>query len=143
MKFLSLVLMGFVSFSAMAAGTHSCDGLDSIANLIGETKSFGEGGVKVAYVSTEEPAVAPDHLLVFVYDNEMGYTCTAISRDSDGNGFGFVDMNSLKGISYDAKKGVLFSVKVTLPVYEDFDDEIDIRTLKIRANQATGVVTLE
>src|SRR5262249_42105146 len=128
----SLLTLGLTSFGAFAANTHECGTLDSIANLIGNTKTLGNGGVKIAYVSTEEPAAAPDHILVFVYDNEMGSTCTAISRNADGGGFGYVNMKTAKGISYDAKTGVLISVDVTLP---NHDGDGKVETLKIRANR--------
>jgi hypothetical protein len=141
MKFTILLATVVVSFTASAAGTHKCDGLDSIGNLIGNTKSLGTA-IKVAYVSTEEPAAAPDHVLVFIYDQEMGYSCTAISRNSDGGGFGSVNMSTLKTVSYDAKKGVLFSVQVVIANVEDAGKS-QTETLRIRANQATGLVTLE
>lgn len=141
MKLPILLTALFVSFTASAAATHECGALDSISNLVGQTKHLGTA-IKVAYVSTEEPAVAPDHLLVFIYDNEMGSTCTAISREADGSGFGDVYMKALKTVSYDSKKGVLFSVVVSLPNFEDASKP-KRKTLMIRANQATGKVTLE
>jgi hypothetical protein len=131
--------LAFLPLVALAAGTHDCEGLDSIGNLIGTTKSIGN--VKVAYVSTEEPAAAPDHVLVFVYDNEMGVTCTAISRDSEGNGFGFVNMSSLKSIGYDAKLGRLLQINVTQPNYDGEAGKTE--TIRFRANAVTGKVTLE
>lgn len=51
-------------------------------------------------------------------------------------------MSKLKGISYDAKKGVLLSIDVGLPNFEDATQP-KIENLKIRVNQATGKVTLE
>lgn len=140
MKMLALIATAIVSISASAAGLHDCSQLDSIGNLIGNTKSIGS--VKVAYVSTEEPAAAPDHVLVFVYDNEMGMTCTAISMNDQGSGFGFVDMSSLKSIGYDAKKGRLLSIKVSLPNYDGIGTP-KTETVKFRANALTGKVTLE
>lgn len=136
-----ILAMMFSAQAFAAAATHECGALDSIGNLIGNTEHLGTA-IKVAYVSTEEPAVAPDHLLVFVYDNEMSSTCTAISREADGGGFGYVDMKTLKTVSYDAKKGVLFSVVVSLPNFEDASKP-ELKTLLIRANQASGKVTLE
>jgi hypothetical protein len=140
MKLFLLIATILVSFSAAAVGTHACAGLDSISMLIGNTQTFGN--VRVAYVSTEEPAAAPDHILVFVYDNEMGNQCTAISREADGSGFGSVDMSSLKSISYDAKKGRLLSINVVMPNVED-TSKGKVETIKFRANALTGKVTLE
>jgi hypothetical protein len=127
-----------LSTSAFGAGLHDCNGLDSIGNLIA-AKSIGS--VKVAYVSTEEPAVAPDHVLIFIYDQQMGHTCTAISQDVEGRGFGFVDMTTLKSIAYDAQKGRLFQIKVTLPRTGMEDGEIE--KIQFRTNAITGKVTLE
>lgn len=143
MKLLMLLTTAIISSSAFAtAGTHDCTGLDSIGNLIGNTKSFGNGAIRIAWVSTEEPAAAPDHVLVFIYDKEAGYSCTAISRDSEGNGFGSVDMTTLKSISYDAKLGLLLSIQVAQPDFSG-DGKRVMETLKFRVNQATGKVTLE
>ena len=127
------------SLSASAAGTHACGALDSISSLIGSTKSFDN--VKLAYISTEEPAAAPDHLLVFVYDKEMGVTCTAISRDDQGGGFGYVNMAALKSVSYDSKLGRLFEITVNEPSY----DGVSGKAVKIhfRTNSITGAVSLE
>lgn len=127
------------SLSASAAGTHACGALDSISALIGNTKSVDD--VKLAYVSTEEPAAAPDHLLVFVYDKEMGVTCTAISRDDQGSGFGYVNMTTLKSVSYDSKLGRLFEITVTEPNYDgDTGKAVKVR---FRTNSITGTVSLE
>lgn len=139
MKSVFLVLGILGSLPAFAIGTHECGSLDSIGNLMGNTKSFGN--VKVAYVSTEEPAAAPDHVLVFVFDNEMGVTCTAISEDSDGNGFRSVNMSSLKSIGYDAEKGRLLQIKITHPGIDE--SPYVVETIKFRASALTGAVTLE
>ena len=139
MKLFAIVVTALVSFSAAATGTHGCENLDSIGNLIGQTKSFP--GVKVAYVSTEEPAAAPDHVLVFVYGDEMSIDCTAVSMNRAGSGFGSVDMNSLKSIGYDAKTGRLLQIDVYAPNYDGRGGER--MTIKFRANALTGKVTLE
>jgi hypothetical protein len=138
MKFLSLLLLVFASVSASAAGTHPCGTLDSIGNLIGNPKLFGN--IKIAYVSTEEPASAPDHVLVFVYDREMGVTCTALS-DNQQTGFGSVDMSTLRSVSYDAKQGRLFAITVQLPNYESTTTQS--QAIHFRVNSLNGKVTLE
>ena len=96
-----------------AAAVHACTGLDSIGNLIGNVKQFAQGAISVAYVSTEEPAAAPDHLLIFVADGEMGSTCYAVSESAEGHGFAGVDMAKLTA-SYDSVKGLLLSVPVSV-----------------------------
>jgi|GEM_PF-3416160 len=133
-------LVSLLSAPAFAASTHECGSLDSIGNLVENTKSFPS--VKVAYVSTEEPAAAPDHILVFVYDNEMGVTCTAISRDAEGRGFGSVNMRTLRSVGYNSSTGRLLSVQVTNPNFED-TSKGKVETIKFRANAQTGTVTLE
>lgn len=139
MKLVLLLSTIFFSTLAFAAATHECGHLDSIGNLVGSTKSFDN--VRVAYVSTEEPAVAPDHILIFIYDLQMGQSCTAISRDAEGNGFGFVEMTSLKMISYDPQKGRLLQINVKHPNREDRRGRVE--KLRFRANDQTGKVTIE
>jgi hypothetical protein len=67
---------------APAAAVHDCggswavdpglrSGLDSISNLVGNVRSFAEGAIRVAHVDTEEPAAAPEHLLIFVAERRM------------------------------------------------------------------------
>src|SRR5262249_57281038 len=104
-----------VSLSAHAsplAAVHDCGGLDSIGNLIGNVRSFAQGAIRVAYISTEEPAAAPDHLLIFVAEEPMGAVCYAISANAEGRGFSRVDMKGLTA-SYDSNKGLLLSVPVS------------------------------
>jgi hypothetical protein len=142
MKFLSLLASLVLTANVQAAVIGSCEGLDSIGNLIGNPVSFAQGAVRVAYVSTEEPAAAPDHLLVFVYGEFMSLNCYAISANDGQGGFGSIDMSKLAS-SYDAKKGLLISVPATNWTGEDgvYDTEI----VKVRINRAgeEPVVTLE
>jgi hypothetical protein len=86
--------------------------LDSIGNLVGNVRSFAQGAIRVAYISTEEPASAPEHLLIFVAEEPMGVGCYAVSANVDGRGFNSVDMNSLQA-AYDSNKGLLISVPVS------------------------------
>jgi hypothetical protein len=142
MKYLLGLVMLVASMSAQAASVGVCDGLDSIGNLIGNTKSFAQGGVKVAYVSTEEPAAHPDHVLLFVYGNEMQIDCYSINAGPEQSGFGSVDMSKLTS-SYDSAKGLL----LTLPanVWTGNDGEYKTEVLKIRVNRSseTPKITLE
>ena len=139
MKFFATLFILTASISASAAGTHDCKGLDSIGNLIGATKTLGN--VKLAYVSTEEPAAAPDHLLVFIYDKEMGQTCTAISRDREGNGFGSVNMDSLKSVAYDSNEGRTFEITVGLPDTDGSNGPKPTQ-IRFRTNSLTGKVSI-
>ena len=105
------------SLSAQAASVSDCEGLDSIGMLIGNTKTFGKGGVKVAYVSTEEPAIAPDHILVFVYGEEMSMTCSAVSFESPKRGFGSIDFDKTTS-SYNSKTGLTLTIPVQAPTID-------------------------
>ncbi|RZA09082.1 MAG: hypothetical protein EOP11_02850 [Proteobacteria bacterium] len=133
MKILPLLLLSaLTSISAQAAAVHSCEGLDSVGNLVGNVRSYAQGAIRVAYVSTEEPAAAPDHILVFVADNEMGQTCYAVSASKDGMGFAGVEMPAIKS-DYDAAKGLL----VTIPVskYDPDTGAVPGGEVKIRINR--------
>jgi hypothetical protein len=137
MKLFSLIFVALMGLSANAASVHDCGYLDSIGNLMEPYKTFANGAIRVAYVSTEEPAAAPDHVLVFIYGPEMSVTCRAISQD-DELGFSSVNMKSIK-TKYSSTKGLL----VTLTAYT-WDGQVSTpQTLKIRVNQATQNVTLE
>ncbi len=142
MKFLSLLASLVLTANVQAAVIGSCDGLDLIGNLIGNPVSFAEGAVRVAYVTTEEPAAAPDHLLVFVYGEFMSLNCYAISANENQGGFGGIDMSKLKS-SYDSNKGLLLTVPAS--VWAGEDGVYDTEWLKIRINRAgeEPVLTLE
>lgn len=137
MKSLALILALF-SAPAFATVAHDCEGLNDIGMLL-ESKSFEK--VKVAHVSTEEPAAAPDHLLVFVYDYEMGYACTALSL-ADGIGYYGIDFESLRSVGYDGKKGRLFEITV-YPADHNDGGRGAPQIVRFRANALTSKVTLE
>ena len=44
----------------------------SIANLVEPVKEFANNAIRIAHVSTDEPAAAPDHLLIFESDSPAG-----------------------------------------------------------------------
>jgi hypothetical protein len=139
---LSLALL-LLSAPSQAAVIGSCDGLDSIGNLIGNPRTFANGEVKVAYVTTEEPAAAPDHLLIFVYDNEMGQNCFALNAGPDSQGFGYVDLAGVAA-SYDVAKGLLLSVPVFEPSYDGSRQPKEL--VKVRVNRKDSTqpkVTIE
>lgn len=138
MKLIALLATLVLSVSANAAGVHECGYLDSIGNMMESYKSYANGRIRVAAVTTEEPAAAPDHILVFIYNDEMGVTCKAVSANADGFGFGGIDWSSLKS-KYDATKGLLITATVSVYDGEDFQKE----TVKFRINQKTETVTIE
>jgi hypothetical protein len=107
--------LGVATPSFAAPGiVHECKpSLDSIGNLVDPVKSFANGQIRVAHVSTEEPAAAPEHLLIFVSPLVgMGAECFAISaaKDSDSDdvyrGYYALEFDKLHA-SYDDKKGLL------------------------------------
>jgi hypothetical protein len=112
MKLLPVLLLALVSPMAHAAAVHSCEGLDSNENLVGNVRSFSQGQIRVAHISTEEPAAAPDHVLVFVASEEIGSTCYAVSASKDGLGFAGVDMPRLQP-EYSAKNGLSLTIPVS------------------------------
>jgi hypothetical protein len=138
MKLLSLLATLVLSVSANAASVGDCDYLDSIGNLVEPYKTYANGAIRVAYVSTEEPAAAPDHFLVFIYGDEMDVTCKSVSYSADKFGFSSIDWSSLKA-KYDAGKGLLITAKAR---YSDGADFYPV-TVKFRINQATKDVTIE
>jgi hypothetical protein len=140
---LTLGLSTVARAAAPAAAIHTCEGLDSIGNLIGHVKEFGQGTIRVAYVSTEEPAAAPDHLLIFVADGEMGATCYAVSESKEGHGFAYVDMSKLTA-SYDAAKGLLLSVAVsTYDVDAGSSKPAGMVKVRVSRKNGTSAVTIE
>lgn len=138
----SLVLLfaAQLAHAAPVGAVHACEldsglSLNRIELMIPPIKNFARGEISVAYVSTEEPANAPDHLLVFVSDQETGMTkdCFAVSVNSEGRGFASVDMKDLKA-SYDAKTGLHLTVPVSI-----YDGEnAQPATLKVRVSRLGG-----
>lgn len=136
MKLLSLLALGLISASAQAASVGSCEGLDSIGNLVDGPRYFANNEIRVAHVSTEEPAAAPDHLLVFVAEKEgiiMGSQCFAISQ-FEGLGFASLDLKGIKS-SYDAKKGLLLSVPVYIYNPDTGGSDLQKNPVKVRINR--------
>jgi len=71
----SWLLVWFVTTIAHAAPAvvhRGCGSLDSIANLVEPVKDFANNAIRIAHVSTDEPAAAPDHLLIFESDSPAG-----------------------------------------------------------------------
>jgi hypothetical protein len=136
------LLAAVSAHASPAAAVHDCGGLDSIGNLIGNVRSYAQGAIRVAYVSTEEPAAAPDHLLIFVADQEMGSSCYAVSANAEGHGFSYVDMTGLSS-SYDSNKGLLLSVPVSS--YDPNKGSVPAGRVKVRISRKNNnsSVTIE
>jgi hypothetical protein len=140
---LSAALFSLSAHASPAAAVHDCGDLDSIRNLISDVRSFANGLIHMAYISTEEPVAAPEHLLIFVAEEPRGAGCYAISANADGRGFYNVDMKGLTA-SYDPNKGLLLSVPVSA-----YDPEkavaVPIGRVKVRVSRKNNnnSVTIE
>jgi hypothetical protein len=142
MKLLPVLALALFSLSARAASIGDCEGLDSIGNLIGQTKSFAENNVKVAYISTEEPASSPDHLLIFVYGEEMSVTCASVNAGEEKHGFGYINMAKLTS-SYDRAKGLLITFPGSVWTGEDGKYRDELVKVRIDRSGSEPKITLE
>lgn len=142
MKTLIAFTLLLLTTTAQAAVIGSCEGLDSIGNLVGSPKSFAQGAVRVAHVSTEEPAAAPEHLLIFVYGEEMSVSCAAVSAAEGMLGFGSIDMEKLTA-SYDPAKGLLLSVPVYTRTPDGERSHKEILKVRVNRKEYEPKVTLE
>jgi hypothetical protein len=140
--FLFTVLASPSARAGPAAAVHDCGGLDSIGNLVGNVRLFAQGAISVAHISTEEPAAAPEHLLIFVAKEPMGVGCYAVSATADGQGFSSIGMNALRA-SYDSNKGLLISVPIFF--YDTDKGSVPAGRLKVRISRKSGnnSVTIE
>jgi hypothetical protein len=70
--------------SAAEAAEVGCKDLDR-SILVGQTKSYSGGKIKIAHVDTDgEPVCCSSHLLVFIPDPEIGSQCFGKGADSPG-----------------------------------------------------------
>lgn len=110
-------LIGFAELSSAKAEpkafVHGCAEIDSIGFLIGNLKTYANGAIRVAHISTEEPASTAEHILIFADAEPQGAGCYAISATADGVGFGSIEFNDMKSI-FDPKNGLLLSVPINL-----------------------------
>lgn len=105
--------------TAGAAEVGPCNDLDRISYLIGQTRSYSGGKIKIAPVDTDgEPACCSSHLLVFIPSTEIGSQCFAISQRAARGAAGQVGFNSIEfdriKASYDPDRGLLLNVPYTL-----------------------------
>jgi hypothetical protein len=114
--------------AAIAFGSHAeaaevgpCNQLDAISILVGQTRSFSGGKIRIAHVDTDgEPVCCSSHLLVFVIDPspEVGIRCFAVSQqaakgDQSALGFSSLDLRRVRA-SYDPQRGLLLTVPYAL-----------------------------
>jgi len=144
MRYFLALLIVFAS-AAGAAEVGACFDLDRISNLVGQTKSFAEGKIRVAHVDTDgEPVCCSSHLLVFIPSDEIGSQCFAISQraakgDRSPTGFSNIEFARIKG-KYDQKRGLQLNVPYTL-----FNDGQRGKpgSANVRVNLKKGSVTIE
>lgn len=106
--------------AAGAAEVGPCNDLDRISNLLGQTKSYSGGKIRIAHVDTGgEPVCCSSHLLVFIPAPDIGTQCFAVSQeaakgeDDHPRGFSNIEFSRIKS-SYDRKRGLLLNVPYTL-----------------------------
>lgn len=135
--------------TAVAAEVGPCHQLDSISYLVGETRSFSKGAIRIAHVDTDgEPVCCSSHLIVIVASSEEpGSQCFALSQKAaagaDGDALGFADV-AFKEIraSYDPRNGLLLTVPYTL--YNPDGGKGTARSAKLRVDQrSSGSVRIE
>src|SRR5258708_1591054 len=114
MKYICAVL-AIVSSAAPAAEVGPCNNLDRISILVGQTKSYSNGKIRIAQVNTDgEPVCCSEHLLVFIPGPELGSQCFAVSQEAAGQrGFNSIEFSQIKA-SYDPHRGLLLKVPYTL-----------------------------
>jgi hypothetical protein len=111
-----LVVLGSL---AQAAEVGPCNDLDRVSLLVGQTRSYAEGKIRIAHVDTDgEPVCCSSHLLVFIPSPEIGSECFAVSQKAasdaeSARGFSNIEFNRIKA-SYDAQRGLLLNVPYTL-----------------------------
>jgi hypothetical protein len=111
-----LVVLGS---AADAAEVGPCNDLDRISNLVGQTKSYSEGKIRIAHLDTDgEPVCCSSHLLVFIPSPDIGSQCFAVSQKAatgseSQQGFNNIEFNRIKA-SYDPQRGLLLNVPYTL-----------------------------
>jgi hypothetical protein len=141
--FVALVVL---ASAAGAAEVGPCNDLDRISNLVGQTKSYSQGKIRIAHVDTDgEPVCCSEHLLVFIPSPDIGSQCFAVSQtaakgDDSPRGFNSIEFNRIKS-SYNPKRGLLLEVPYTL--YNDGNRGKPGAT-KVRVNlTGDGTVTIE
>ena len=142
MKTLILLAAMIGSGAANAAVTGPCDGLDSIGNLVEPVRGYAQGAIRIAHVSTEEPAAAPDHVLVFVDGPEMTRSCVAVSDGVGARGFATVSVAKIQS-SYDPKTGLHLTIPVSATQENGIARAAFVKVRIDRTNAYAPKVTIE
>ena len=118
MRYAWLLMIAFTS-AASAAEVGPCNDLDRVSLLVGQTKSYADGKIRVAHVDTDgEPVCCSSHLLIFIPGPDIGSQCFALSQQAAKNsgtarGFSNIEFARIKG-TYDARRGLQLSVPYRL-----------------------------
>ena len=145
MRFLLIALLLVVT-PLRAAEIGPCGELDRIGLLVGQTKSFAQGKIKIAEIDTDgEPVCCSAHLLIFVPAPDIGSQCFALSDiaakgETSARGFSGIGFSRIAG-AYDAGKGLLLTVPYTLYSGGGAGHP---RTVRLRVTlRGEGAVTIE
>lgn len=133
-----LAIIAFIALSipAAAAEVGRCGDLDSVSFLVGQTKSYAEGKIRIAEIDTDgEPVCCSSHLLILIPNPEIGSQCFAVSDRaatgaSSARGFSAIDFARIKA-AYEPAKGLLLTVPYRL---YHAGRKSPTRTAKVRVN---------
>ena len=104
---------------AQAAEIGPCNDLDRISFLVGQTRSYAEGKIRIAQVDTDgEPVCCSSHLLILIPSREIGSQCFALSQQAGSDsvsarGFSNIELSRIRA-AYDSQRGLLLTVPYTL-----------------------------
>ncbi|PZO63721.1 MAG: hypothetical protein DI498_12850 [Paracoccus denitrificans] len=120
-----------------------CDATDRISSLAEpweqNTDQFANGDVRIAVIDRVEPAATSFSLLVMSPPrDELGGRICQVVMASEGTGFGGFDFGE-RGAAYDAQKGLLFDVPVS--IYDPASGDFFKRQLSLTIRQDTGEIT--
>jgi len=145
MRWLAAMLIVAAS-AATAAEVGPCGDLDRVSNLVGQTKSYAKGEIRIAHIDTGgEPVCCSSHLLVLIPSDEIGTQCFAVSQKAatpgaSARGFSNIGLSRIKA-SYDPKRGLLLTVPYTL--YNLDDRRGTPASMTVRVSLQKGNVTIE
>ena len=112
-------VFALIGVVAHAAEVGPCNDLDRISLLVGQTRSYAEGKIRIAHVDTDgEPVCCSSHLLVLIPSPELGSQCFALSQKAGSDaesarGFSNIEFSRIKA-AYDSQRGLLLTVPYTL-----------------------------
>ncbi len=115
----ALAMLLVLGSAATAAEVGPCNDLDRISYLVGQTKSFSQGKIRIAHVDTDgEPVCCSSHLLVLIPGPDIGSQCFALSQKAaqgseSQSGFSSIEFSRIKA-AYDPRHGLLLTVPYTL-----------------------------